>query len=41
MTSAQLDFSRIDLRGQTPTTAELRHRLPRGGTDVDLSLIHI
>lgn len=35
MTSAQLDFSRIDLRGQAPTTAELRHRLPRGGTDVD------
>ncbi|QNH95890.1 histidinol dehydrogenase [Corynebacterium anserum] len=28
-------LARIDLRGQTPTTSELRHVLPRGGTDVD------
>lgn len=28
-------LARIDLRGQTPTTSELRHALPRGGTDVD------
>lgn len=28
-------LSRIDLRGQTPTTSELRRALPRGGTDVD------
>lgn len=33
-----LDFSRIDLRGSTPSTAELRHSLPRGGTDVDAVL---
>lgn len=30
-----LNFNRVDLRGQSPTTAELRHSLPRGGTDVD------
>lgn len=24
----------IDLRGQTPTTSQLRRNLPRGGTDV-------
>ncbi|WP_459612142.1 histidinol dehydrogenase [Corynebacterium urogenitale] len=28
-------LARIDLRGQTPTASELRHALPRGGTDVD------
>lgn len=28
-------LARIDLRGQTPTTSELRHALPRGGTDVN------
>ncbi|WP_426707859.1 histidinol dehydrogenase [Corynebacterium auriscanis] len=33
MTSLKL--SRLDLRGTTPTTASLRHSLPRGGTDVD------
>ncbi|MGV0409064.1 histidinol dehydrogenase [Corynebacterium resistens] len=33
MTSLQL--ARIDLRGTTPTTASLRHSLPRGGTDVE------
>lgn len=26
---------RLDLRGQTPSTAELRRILPRGGTDID------
>ncbi|HIW95518.1 MAG TPA: histidinol dehydrogenase [Candidatus Corynebacterium gallistercoris] len=30
-----LDFTRVDLRGTRPSTAELRHSLPRGGTDVD------
>lgn len=28
-------LARIDLRGQTPTTSELRHVLPRGGTDIN------
>ncbi|MDN6510820.1 MAG: histidinol dehydrogenase, partial [Corynebacterium sp.] len=28
-------LSRLDLRGQTPSTAELRRILPRGGTDID------
>ena len=28
-------LARIDLRGQTPTTSELRHVLPRGGTDIE------
>ena len=28
-------LSRLDLRGQTLTTAELRRILPRGGTDID------
>ena len=28
-------LARIDLRGKTPTASELRHALPRGGTDVD------
>ena len=29
---------RIDLRGQNPSTAELRRALPRGGLDVDAVL---
>lgn len=28
-------LSRLDLRGQTPSTAELRRILPRGGVDID------
>jgi histidinol dehydrogenase len=28
-------LSRLDLRGQTPSTAELRRIMPRGGTDID------
>lgn len=31
-------LARIDLRGMTPTAAELRHVLPRGGVDVDAVL---
>ena len=30
-----LNLTRVDLRGTTPTTATLRHSLPRGGTDVE------
>lgn len=30
-----LTLARLDLRGTTPTTASLRHDLPRGGTDVE------
>lgn len=28
-------LSRLDLRGKTPSTAELRRILPRGGVDID------
>ncbi|MGP5081258.1 histidinol dehydrogenase [Corynebacterium variabile] len=31
-------LSRLDLRGKTPSTAELRRILPRGGVDIDLVL---
>src|SRR5699024_9536695 len=31
-------LQRIDLRGTTPTTAQLRRALPRGGTDIDAVL---
>ena len=31
-------LARIDLRGSTPTLAELRRALPRGGTDVNAVL---
>ncbi|CAM3073994.1 histidinol dehydrogenase [Skermania piniformis] len=31
-------LTRVDLRGRTPTTAELRAALPRGGVDVDAVL---
>ncbi len=33
-----MTLARLDLRGQTPTTAWLRRALPRGGTDVDAVL---
>ncbi|MCX5046051.1 histidinol dehydrogenase [Aldersonia sp. NBC_00410] len=33
------ELARIDLRGRTPSTAELRAALPRGGVDVD-SVLH-
>jgi histidinol dehydrogenase len=31
-------LARTDLRGRTPSTAELRAALPRGGVDVDAVL---
>ena len=31
-------LARTDLRGSTPTLAELRRALPRGGTDVNAVL---
>ncbi|MGV9746285.1 histidinol dehydrogenase [Rhodococcus zopfii] len=34
-------LARTDLRGRTPTTAELRGALPRGGVDVDAVLHHV
>ncbi|MFD4180969.1 histidinol dehydrogenase [Rhodococcus sp. NPDC058514] len=35
---ARTELARVDLRGRTPTTAELRAALPRGGVDVDAVL---
>ena len=32
---ARLELTRVDLRGRTPSAAELRVALPRGGVDVD------
>ncbi|MBJ8343153.1 histidinol dehydrogenase [Antrihabitans sp. YC2-6] len=37
--SARTQLSRVDLRGRSATTAELRAALPRGGVDVD-SVLH-
>ncbi len=37
--SVTAQLARIDLRGRTPSTAELRTALPRGGVDVD-SVLH-
>ncbi|GGC69532.1 histidinol dehydrogenase [Hoyosella rhizosphaerae] len=37
--SARVDLRRVDLRGTTPSTAQLRAVLPRGGVDVD-SVLH-
>ncbi len=36
--SARTELARVDLRGRTPSVAELRSALPRGGTDVDAVL---
>ncbi|MET4049257.1 MULTISPECIES: histidinol dehydrogenase [unclassified Rhodococcus (in: high G+C Gram-positive bacteria)] len=36
--SARIELARVDLRGRTPSTAELRGALPRGGVDVDAVL---
>ncbi|WP_020112008.1 histidinol dehydrogenase [Rhodococcus sp. 114MFTsu3.1] len=35
---ARIELARVDLRGRTPSTAELRGALPRGGVDVDAVL---
>ncbi|TQF65411.1 histidinol dehydrogenase [Rhodococcus spelaei] len=35
---ARTELARVDLRGRTPTLAELRSALPRGGVDVDAVL---
>ncbi|WP_040790236.1 histidinol dehydrogenase [Nocardia paucivorans] len=35
----RIELARVDLRGRTPTVAELRTALPRGGVDVD-SVLH-
>ncbi|WP_068272421.1 histidinol dehydrogenase [Aldersonia kunmingensis] len=35
------ELARIDLRGRTPSAAELRAALPRGGVDVDSVLPHV
>ncbi|AEF39890.1 histidinol dehydrogenase [Hoyosella subflava] len=39
--SPRSDLGRLDLRDRTPTTAELRASLPRGGVDVDSVLHHV
>ncbi|WP_072806384.1 histidinol dehydrogenase [Rhodococcoides yunnanense] len=38
---ARIELARVDLRGRTPSTAELRGALPRGGVDVDAVLHHV
>lgn len=38
--SARTELVRVDLRGRTPSTSELRAALPRGGVDVD-SVLHL
>ncbi|MCM6773238.1 histidinol dehydrogenase [Nocardia sp. CDC159] len=37
--TSRIELARVDLRGRTPTAAELRSALPRGGVDVD-SVLH-
>ncbi|WP_433714805.1 histidinol dehydrogenase [Nocardia sp. CA-084685] len=37
--TSRLELARVDLRGRTPSAAELRTALPRGGVDVD-SVLH-
>ncbi|WP_063061316.1 histidinol dehydrogenase [Nocardia sienata] len=37
--TSRIELARVDLRGRTPTTAQLRTALPRGGVDVD-SVLH-
>ncbi len=39
--TSRIELARVDLRGRTPTTAELRSALPRGGVDVDSVLHHV
>jgi len=39
--TTRIELARVDLRGRTPTTAELRAALPRGGVDVDSVLHHV
>ena len=38
--TTRIELARVDLRGRTPTAAELRAALPRGGVDVDSVLHH-
>ncbi|MEV0252625.1 histidinol dehydrogenase [Nocardia sp. NPDC050712] len=37
----RIELARVDLRGRTPSAAELRSALPRGGVDVDSVLHHV
>ncbi|WP_063050542.1 histidinol dehydrogenase [Nocardia arthritidis] len=37
--TSRIELARVDLRGRTPSVAELRAALPRGGVDVD-SVLH-
>lgn len=37
--NSRIELARVDLRGRTPSIAELRAALPRGGVDVD-SVLH-
>ncbi|MEV6322099.1 histidinol dehydrogenase [Nocardia sp. NPDC051787] len=37
--TTRIELARVDLRGRTPSVAELRAALPRGGVDVD-SVLH-
>ncbi|WP_282785198.1 MULTISPECIES: histidinol dehydrogenase [unclassified Nocardia] len=39
--TSRIELARVDLRGRTPTAAELRSALPRGGVDVDSVLHHV
>ncbi|MET8652481.1 histidinol dehydrogenase [Nocardia aurea] len=39
--TSRIELARVDLRGRTPSAAELRTALPRGGVDVDSVLPHV
>ncbi|MBF4997573.1 histidinol dehydrogenase [Nocardia sp. BSTN01] len=39
--TSRIELARVDLRGRTPSAAELRAALPRGGVDVDSVLHHV
>ncbi|QIS02914.1 histidinol dehydrogenase [Nocardia brasiliensis] len=39
--TTRIELARVDLRGRTPSVAELRAALPRGGVDVDSVLHHV
>ncbi|MFD4434076.1 histidinol dehydrogenase, partial [Nocardia sp. NPDC058497] len=39
--TSRIELARVDLRGRTPSAAELRTALPRGGVDVDSVLHHV
>ncbi|WP_024803848.1 histidinol dehydrogenase [Nocardia sp. BMG51109] len=39
--TSRIELARVDLRGRTPSVAELRAALPRGGVDVDSVLHHV